>query len=491
MRTPLPFVALGLGLGLALGAIGCGDTEPGDEPALRATWYQDVGPILANRCMTCHQDGGIGPFALTDYDAAVENAARAMHEIERGAMPPFDAREDADCTPRFDWVDDPRLTALEKATLRDWIDDGFPLGTEAAIPPPPSAELPGVTKSLVPATGWVTSGNRDQFICFVLDPGATKLEWLTGLQVRPDVAPVVHHAVITEVQPGPEHDALVAARGIGQPFDCETVATPGDFVVHVWTPGNQPMQTGDDIAVPILPGAKLVVQIHYHPAGTTHPPDKTAIDIRFSSTWPERMYFVAAFGNELQAPGLLPGPGDRGAPEFRIPRNAGDHREHMRVTVPPLGDLQDVRLFSANPHMHLIGTHIQATIERPSARGGDPKTECLANGGWNFDWQRTYTYAAPLHALPSIAGGDVIDLKCRWDNTIQNPFVQRMLADAGLSQPIDVTLGEQTTNEMCLEIFGLSIPAPPQPAQRTAPVELPFSPALANMNAAALLRGRN
>ncbi len=94
-----------------------------------------------------------------------------------------------------------------------------------------------------------------------------------------------------------------------------------------------------------------------------------------------------------------------------------------------------------------------------------PRTECLANGGWNFDWQRTYQYDAPLDLLPSVTAGDVIDIKCKWDNTLENPFVQRMLTDSNLPpQPIDITLGEQTTNEMCLEIFGLSIPAPPKRA---------------------------
>jgi hypothetical protein len=209
------------------------------------------------------------------------------------------------------------------------------------------------------------------------------------------------------------------------------------------------------------------MQIHYHPAGTTHAPDKTSIDVRYSQTWPERMYFVAAFGNAFQAPELLTGPNDPGGvAQFLVPKNVADHREHMRVAVPPLGDLQDVRLFSANPHMHLIGTHISSTIERPAARGSDPQTECLANGGWNFDWQRTYTYDAPLDKLPSIEPGDIIDIKCSWDNTIENPFVQRMLKDANLTAPVDVPLGEQTTNEMCLEIFGVSIAAPPEPVNR-------------------------
>lgn len=464
----LPLALPLVGLGLAAAAC-TDDSDPIDPPAPRATWYQDAAPILAKHCTSCHQEGGIGPFPMTSYEDAVIHADRMMGEIDRGTMPPFDAREDADCTPRFGWVDDPRLSAAEKETLAAWIADGFPRGTEAAIPPPPSQELAGVTRSVAPVEGWSTSGDKDQFICYVLDPQVTgQVAWLTGLQVNPDIDPVVHHAVITEVFPGPQHDALVAQRGIGKPFDCGTISTPADFVVHVWTPGNQPMQTQPEIAVPIAPGAKLVMQIHYHPAGKTHPPDRTGIDLRFSTAWPERMYFVTALGNAAQAPNLLPGPGDAGTPRFLIPRNAAEHTEHMRFTIPDLGALTDVRLFSANPHMHLIGTHISATLERPAARGNDPKTECVANGGWNFDWQRTYQYDAPLDELPSIAAGDVLDVKCRWNNTLQNPFVQRMLADSNLPpQPIDVGLGEQTTQEMCLEIFGLSLPAPPPQASLT------------------------
>jgi hypothetical protein len=471
---PIPPILLALA-GLAPAAA-CTDTEPAPPgPVARATWYQDAAPIFAKHCMSCHQAGGIAPFSMTDYDDAVDHASAMMSAIDKGVMPPFDAREEADCTPRFSWVDDPRLSAAEKSTLKTWIEDGYARGAEAIIPKPPGQELLDASRTLTPAEGWATSGNRDQFICYVLDPQVTgAIGWLTGLQVNPDLDAVVHHAVITEVFPGAALDQLVAQRGIGKPFDCGTVATPADFVVSIWTPGNQPMQTQPEIAVPIAPGAKLVMQIHYHPAGQTHAPDKTSIDLRFSPLWPKRMYFVTALGNENTAPNLLPGPGDAGAPRFMIPKSSADHTEHMRITIPPLGNLTDVRLFSANPHMHLVGTHIAATLERPAARGGDPKTECVANGGWNFDWQRTYQYDAPLDRLPSVQAGDVLDIQCKWDNTIQNPFVQRMLADSGLPpQPIDITLGEQTTNEMCLEIFVLSIPAPPQPANLGEPFAMP------------------
>jgi hypothetical protein len=471
--------AFGVGLGGA-----CTDNDPPappPEPEARATWYQDVAPILANHCMTCHQDGGIGPFLLTDYDSAKEHALRMVEAVEAQIMPPFDAREADDCTPRFGWVDDPRLSDAQKQTLQHWIDDGYALGVEEAIPAIPNTELQNVSMTLTPAEGWPTSGDQDQFICFILDPGNTQLEWLTGLQINPDIDEVVHHAVLTEIGPGAAQDQLVAQRGIGRPFDCN-LGMPSDFTINVWTPGNQPFQTSDQIAVPIVAGAKLIMQIHYHPAGSAHAPDKTSVSLRFGQTWPERMYFVTAFGNEFQAPNLLLGPNDRnGQPEFRIPRDVADHTERMRVTIPDLGGLTDVRLFSANPHMHLIGTRISSTIERPAARGSDPQTECLANGAWNFDWQRTYQYDAPLDKLPGVLPGDVIEVSCDWNNTLENPFVQRMLADSGLTDTIDVLLGEQTTNEMCLEIFGLSIPAPAEPANGK-PTTIAFPEGLAKMS---------
>ena len=485
MRGSLLLVTFGVGLLTAA----CGnDTSDGTgdpAPVPRATWYQDVAPILSKHCMSCHQAGGIAPFSLTDYQDAVETSSQLMDKVDQGIMPPFDAREEADCTPRYGWQDDPRLTDAEKNTLHTWIEDGTALGTEAEVPKPPTTALQGISKTMTPTQGFTATGTKDQFICYVLDPGNTQLTWLTGLQVRPGNNIVVHHAVLAEVTKQPDIDALVAQRGIGQPWDCSAQATPGDFVVNVWTPGNEPMQTPSELAVPLVPNAKIVMQIHYHPAGMTNDIDFTSVDLRVSNVWPRKMYFVAAFGNEAAAPNLDPSPDEPpGAPpKFMIPRNDPDHPETMSRTLDTLGGLTGVKVFSVNPHMHLVGTHISGKIVRPTARGNDPQTECLANGGWNFDWQRTYIYDAPIDSLPGIEAGDKIEISCKWNNTIQNTFVQRMLHDSGLPpQPIDINLGEQTTNEMCLEIFGLAVDAPPAPpAALTAKLELPTFGALPQM----------
>jgi hypothetical protein len=445
----------------------CGDEKP--------TWYQDVAPMLSTHCNSCHVVGGIAPFPLDDYDTARARARQMIHQVEIGAMPPFDALEEQDCTPRHGWVEDPRLSQAQKDTLLAWADTGYSLGEEEAIPPPRSQDLLEVSRSMVPVEGFATSGDRDQFICYILDPGVHEpVTWLTGLQVKPELPEVVHHAVITSLPAGAQHDALIAEHGIGRPYDCGINTPPGDFQVHVWTPGNQPMQMQPGIAIPLAGGSKLVMQVHYHPGSKVHKPDRTSIDLRFTSEWPSKIYVVHSMGNQLAAPQLQPGPNDRGGePTFFIPANAVGHTEHMRMTVPPLGHA-DVRIYSVNPHLHLVGTHVSATLERPAARGKDPAKECVANGGWNFDWQRTYIYDRPFDELPTIAEGDVLDLKCTWNNTISNPFVQRMLLDANLPpRPIDLFYGEETNDEMCLEIFGLAVDAPPPPTSRHQPFVMP------------------
>lgn len=431
--------------------------------------------MLSAHCNSCHVAGGIAPFPLDDYASAKARAVQMIHQVEIGAMPPFDALEEKDCTPRHDWVEDPRLSEAQKDELRSWSEHGFLLGEEAEIPQPKSQDLLEVSRSMVPVEGFATSGDRDQFICYILDPDVdAPVTWLTGLQVKPEFPEVVHHAVITSLPAGEAHDALIAQHGIGRPYDCGIATPPGDFRVHVWTPGNQPMQMQPGIAIPLAGGSKLVMQVHYHPGGKTHRPDRTSIDLRFSTEWPRKIYVVHSMGNMLSAPELQPGPadGDDG-PTFFIPANAAAHTEHMRMRVPALGH-PDVRIYSVNPHLHLVGTHVSATLERPEARGADPAKECLANGGWNFDWQRTYIYDTPFEQLPTIAEGDVLDLKCEWDNTISNPFVQRMLLTSNLPpRPIDIWYGEETNNEMCLQIFGLAVDAPPPPTSRNQPFVLP------------------
>src|SRR5258705_3449076 len=93
-------VILAIATSGTLAACGTDISDPPEQTA-RVTWYQDVAPIVSEHCMSCHQTGGIAPFVLTDYDNMQAHATLALDKIDKGQMPPFDAREEADCTPRF------------------------------------------------------------------------------------------------------------------------------------------------------------------------------------------------------------------------------------------------------------------------------------------------------------------------------------------------------------------------------------------------------
>jgi hypothetical protein len=83
-----------------------------------------------------------------------------------------------------------------------------------------------------------------------------------------------------------------------------------------------------------------------------------------------------------------------------------------------------------------------------------PANECLlAIPRWDFDWQRFYFYDAPIGDLPIAGPGDVVQIKCTYDNTMDNAKLAASLSDRGLTQPQDVKLGETTLDEMCLGAF--------------------------------------
>jgi hypothetical protein len=454
----------------ALGALGCGAAGPSDEPGdpadaapvYRATWHRDVQPIVARHCQVCHAEGGIAPFALTAYDEAALLAPRLLQEVEAGVMPPWAAVSDDDCAPRLPWRDDPRLDDDELELLRAWVEDGAPAGDPDDAPDPepvPDPHLTGITETLVPATPFVTSGASDQLVCFAIGVPSDHPRWLTGVEFTPQNLAVVHHALLYLVPP----EGVATLEALAGPegrYDCFSDIAPGAALAGVWVPGSTPISLPSGTGFPVPAGSRYALQVHYHPAGETNDPDATRVDLRMTDTAPAwNMSYVGA-GNATAAPQLLPGPNDRDVVEFRVPAGVGDHTETMEIALDVPGTL-DVPLISVFPHMHYLGVDFELTIERATPERGQVASECLVKSAWNFDWQQTYHYDAIGDALPTLGDGDLIRLTCRYDNTLENAFVTRALAEQDLWAPIDVGFGLETLDEMCGISFGVLTPASP------------------------------
>lgn len=423
----------------------------GVEPPQPTTWYGDVGALVRTKCAGCHRPGGIAPFSLYDYADAVEAMGPMLEAIDAGRMPPFFANDPPDCKPRHPWRDDPRLTAEQRALLHAWVDAGAPAGRVRELPEVPSTSLDHTSVEVAPVQEFVSSGNRDQFVCYLFDPKITHAQWLTGSQVFPTADELVHHVNVYLIGPGEAEAATTALGGIGVPSNpCDN---PPGMAIQSWLPGNPALVLPEGVGIPVAAGTLVAIQIHYHPAGGGGP-DATRVALRLTDDRPKWLYQLGVYGNATGPPRLQPDPDDPPdtGPIFEIPANKPDHVETM--ILPNRVDVYGVRrVLSVLPHMHLLGTQQRATLTH-----ADGTTECLIDSGWNFDWQRTYTYDAALDDLPVFDADSTVTVSCHWNNTFDNPNLPRLLYNTGLVAPYDVQLGFTTGDEMCLADFGLIQP---------------------------------
>jgi hypothetical protein len=445
---------------------GDGDGD-GDPEQLGPTWHQDIAPIVAQRCVGCHQTGSIGPFSLDNYADASVWAALALDAMQSKQMPPWGQDNTDDCQPRHPFLNDPRPTADELSLFAAWLDAGTPEGdpaTAAPLPEPPQLSLQNSDVTLPIPTAVEVGPGPDQFWCLVIDPGFEQDTYINGSQIVPGNDAIVHHALVYVDAEG-QSDALADANGR---YECFGGPEVDGALIAVWAPGVPPQETPEDVAFKIPAGAKLVIQMHYHPTGAIEVDPNTSIQLRFAPELPAYVAEYALPGNEGSQDntgyGLQPGPADPGGvAEFRVPAGVSDHTERMLIYVPPILNgsvIDEVLIWQVGSHMHYVGVDLRLGVERIEPEEGTGiDGECfLQTPYYDFEWQRTYRYDAPLEDMPTVRPGDAITIDCLYNNSMSNPHLVDALAEQGLDAPIDVFLGEETLDEMCLGVVGFATP---------------------------------
>lgn len=462
MKVLVSCVALSVA-GLACSGGGSGGTAV--TPA-GVTFHKDVEPILQQHCDMCHVADGIAPMPLVTYQDTAPFAAAIATQTSSRVMPPWGAVSTPDCMPPLSWKDDPSLSDEQIATLAAWSAAGAPEGNPADAPAPLTPQpiaLAGTTADLAPPAAWtLASSSNDEFRCFVLDPQIGQTSYLNGSFVVPGNPLVVHHALVF-TDPAGASRALVTDQAT-QSYDC--FGDPGlsqTALLAAWAPGGVPTDYPSNVGAPLEPGTLLVMQVHYHPhtATSTPPSDQTHFQLRLISTKPQYFAYTLLPGNfadpvDSAGNGLLPGPDDPASgPAFVIPPGVSGHTETMQFTVPTTVKKQalpaSLPIFAIGGHEHYVGSAVQVNVHHASPPAGTDADQCLlAIPHWDFDWQRLYRYDAPIQQLPAVGPGDVITIRCTYDNTLANPKLAESLAERGVTQPQTVRLGETTLDEMCL-----------------------------------------
>jgi hypothetical protein len=423
-----------------------GTTDGGEN--VRPNWHQDIAPLVTASCQSCHVTGGIAPFSMMNYDETKPWAALMATDVEQGLMPPWHALETDVCQPPLPYLHDPRLSDDQKAMFQDWADLGAPEGDPALaapLPAPPSLDLDNPTKSITMTTPLSVDkvGNSlDFFHCLSLDPGNAAPVYVDGIQVLAGNPKIVHHVLIY-VDAG----AASADWPGGVKQNCGGGAGIGNAqLIGGWVPGGMPMVAPTGVSTELPAGARLILNVHYHATGGgPETDDATGLALRWTDAPAEWSTFFTLIGN--------PGVGDSLHGPLLIPAGEEAHVEEYEYVVPNnIPALADVRVWTVLNHMHKVGVDMRVWVESDSG-----ETCLLHTPKWDFNWQRSYQYDAPITSSFRVRAGDRVRLRCVYNNTMSNPGVVEMLAEAGLDAPVDVGLGEGTLDEMCLTGVGVAI----------------------------------
>jgi len=291
------------------------------------------------------------------------------------------------------------------------VDGGAPEGTPLKVPPKP-APTPGLTSigatldmglDYTPPTT-----TPDDYRCFLVDPGLATTKYITGFDVKPGDARVVHHAVVFT----PSDDGAVAqvadldAADPGPGWSCFGGAGVNASMALAWAPGVPATHFPKGTGLELPAGRKVVLQMHYNVQQGTHP-DRTRIDLELAASVNEVARIEALVDLNLSLPPKL---------------------ADVASGFPTVVD-QKRRVYGAFPHLHLLGKSLK--LEHTS---GGTKSCALDIPRWDFHWQFFYFYAEPLELMP----GDLLTLECRYDT---------------LSKNTQTNWGEGTSDEMCVTLL--------------------------------------
>ena len=399
------------GVWLVVAAAQLGAQVTGVRPKADTTFTRDVAPIVFEQCVSCHRDGGSGPFPLTSYQDVRQRASQIADATARRVMPPWKPRGDA-----AQFVGARVLTDAQIATIGQWVAQGTVEGNASDLPPLPEMRTgwqlgtPDVVVQM-PQPYMLRADGPDVFRTFVLPIPTDKARWVRAVEFNPGNARPVHHANfgVDRTRSSRHQDSLDAEIGYegGMVPDAEY---PAGHMLG-WTPGQRPRPSPDGAAWRLDPPSDVVVQLHMQPTGKTEP-----VQVR-----------VGLFFTD-QAPTKTPVGIRLGSQTIDIDAGNASYAIADKYRLPV-----DVDVLAIQPHAHNLARTMRASAALP-----DGTTRTLIDiDDWDFRWQDVYRYTNPI-ALPR---GTVVSMRFTYDNSagnVRNPN----------HPPARVVWGQNTSDEM-------------------------------------------
>jgi hypothetical protein len=343
------------------------------------SYSETIAPMLVENCAECHQEGGIGPWAMTGYDM-IEGFAPMIREVVRTKrMPPWSADPEVG-----KFHNGRHLTLDQQRTLVHWIEAGAPRGegpdplatrkNDAAVWPLGEPDL--IIEA--PAFAVPASGVIDYQFPTALNP-LDRDVWVKAVTVVPGDKTVVHHALV-----GSSEQVTPAGKGDGDDvFE--------NYLIG-FVPGAESYIYPEGTGVQVKAGGEFRFQMHYTPSGkeTT---DRTRLGLYFHDEPPKhRLRQQVAINFRLG-----------------IPANSVDHQEQAYFEFD-----HKATLYMLFPHAHYRGKASEFAVVYPDGR----EEKILSVPKYDFNWQHSYNLAEPL----TVPAGSRLIHRTQYDNTARNLY---------------------------------------------------------------------
>ena len=404
--------ALGAGLALLALAMMPGLPRGVRLQAADVTFARHVAPIIFERCVICHHEGGSAPFTLGSYADVKRHAKQIVAVTSSRFMPPWKAE------PGYggDFVGQHPLTDAEIETIQRWVDQGAVEGDRRDLPSRPQFtsgwQLGQPDLIVAPSEAYtLPAEGTDVFRIFVINLPVGVARYVRGVEFRPGNARVVHHANIRidrtptsrrldEQDPAPGYDGLMA----------RTAEYPSGHFLG-WTPGQIAPLLPKNLAWRLDPDTDLVVQLHMQPSGKPESVRPT-IGLFFGGEPPVRTPAMLRLGSQ----GIDIPPGEK-------------HYTISDSYVLPV----DVEVLAVQPHAHYRAREIKGVARLPDGT----EKGLIYIKDWDFRWQHVYRLVAPL-TLPR---GTTLSMRYTYDNSAEN-------ARNPQQPPTEVHWGQRSSDEM-------------------------------------------
>jgi hypothetical protein len=384
-----------------LSAIVLASTAPALASDAPVTFTKDVARILQQKCQACHREGSMAPMSLVTYEETRPWAMSIRDEVAARRMPPWHIDKTVGIR-KFE--NDRSLSEEEVATLLRWVDEGALKGDPNDMPPPLEwpdeqlwmfAEMLGEPDLILKSPAYkVPAQAQDAWYKPVVEIGLTEPRWVRAIEIRPSTIEgrrVIHHALARLQQEEPGADRTNAD-------DDGSAIGAGLFME--WAVGKQGELMRPGSGKLLLPGSKIIWDIHYHSVGEDiETSAELAIYLYPKGEEPKHRQVLALF-HAIQ-----------GGPQgLDIPPNSVSVHQGFHVMK------KAGRIENFQPHMHLRGKAMSMEAILP-----DGKAELLSFvDRFEFNWHVNYIYAPD--AAPLFPKGTMLRFTSWHDNTAANKY---------------------------------------------------------------------